>query len=262
MHKYLSILTIITVLTGLLSQASAVTYLEIHEVPAPRMGDSSKSARKGLFASKNRNRVPEWQMLLSERFAKTSEGSRKLSRSKKRADETYRIRVYKCPAVLAKSNRSNTEVVIDVGAQRVFLLVNGMIGLEAPISSARAGKHTPRGTFTVTERVRSGKISTLYDVEMPYWMRLNQTVYGVHAGYLPGYPASAGCVRLPKVAAQVIYDNTRSGTKVKIMSRWSPASVATPAVRLTEVAPQKATPAETKRGFVRKEKKGILAFMR
>lgn len=126
-------------------------------------------------------------------------------------------------SVLAQSTRSNTRLVIDISRQRAFLLVNERVGLETAISSARTGKYTPRGTFHVTERVRSGKISTLYHVAMPYWQRLNSTVYGVHAGYLPGYPASAGCVRLPSAAAQVIYDNMRSGATVTIVDSWTGA---------------------------------------
>jgi lipoprotein-anchoring transpeptidase ErfK/SrfK len=58
---------------------------------------------------------------------------------------------------------------------------------------------------------------------MPYWMRLSGTVFGVHAGHLPGYPASAGCVRLPVSAAEVIFDNTTYGTKVSIYSQWDGA---------------------------------------
>lgn len=121
-------------------------------------------------------------------------------------------------SVLARSNRSNTRVVIDVADQKAYLLVNGDIALESPVSTARPGKSTPRGTFSMGQRVRSGKISTIYGVAMPYWMRLGSSVYGVHAGYLPGYPASAGCIRLPSDAARIIYDNTRSGTKVSIYS--------------------------------------------
>jgi lipoprotein-anchoring transpeptidase ErfK/SrfK len=122
--------------------------------------------------------------------------------------------------MLGKSNRSNTKVVIDVHKQRAFLLVNGRVGMDTPISTARPGKNTPRGTHYMGERVRSGKVSTIYHVGMPFWMRLGGSLYGVHAGYLPGYPASAGCIRLPMEAAQVVYDNTRSGTVVSIQSSW------------------------------------------
>ena len=75
----------------------------------------------------------------------------------------------------------------------------------------------------MSQRVRSGKVSTIYGVEMPYWMRLSGTAYGVHAGVLPGYPASAGCIRLPSSAAKVIFDNTTYGTRVNIYSSWGGA---------------------------------------
>lgn len=123
--------------------------------------------------------------------------------------------------LLARSNASNTRVVIDIAKQRAFLLVDGRVAMEAPVSTARPGKHTPRGSFRISEKIRSGKISTIYGVGMPYWMRLSGSVYGVHAGYLPGYPASAGCVRLPSDAAQIIFDHTRHGTQVSIHSSWA-----------------------------------------
>ncbi|MEM8954215.1 MAG: L,D-transpeptidase [Verrucomicrobiota bacterium] len=129
------------------------------------------------------------------------------------------IKVYE--GVLAQSNRSNTKVVIDVSKQRAFLLVNGRVAMDSPVSTARRGKYTPRGTHYIGERVRTGKISTIYHVGMPYWMRLGNSLYGVHAGYLPGYPASAGCVRLPMEGARMIFDHTRSGTVVSIQNRWS-----------------------------------------
>ncbi len=125
--------------------------------------------------------------------------------------------------VLKQSNRKNTRVVIDIADQKSYLLVNGKIAVTSPISSARPGKYTPRGTFNISEKVRTGKISTIYGVHMPYWMRLSGSAYGVHMGHLPGYPASAGCVRLPEKAAQLIYDNTTYGTRVNIYSSWNGA---------------------------------------
>lgn len=127
------------------------------------------------------------------------------------------------PAILSQSNKSNTRLIIDIADQRGYLLVNGKVAVDTPVSTARPGKYTPRGNFTMTQRVRTGKVSTIYGVEMPYWMRLNGSVFGVHAGHLPGYPASAGCVRLPASAAEVIFDNTTYGTKVNIYSKWDGA---------------------------------------
>ncbi len=124
-------------------------------------------------------------------------------------------------AVLAKSTKYNTRVVVDIADQKAFLLVNGKIAVTTPCSTARPGKYTPRGSFKITERVRSGKISTIYNVAMPHWMRLSGSVFGLHAGYLPGYPASAGCIRLPSDMAKLIYDNTAYGTRVSVYSSWS-----------------------------------------
>jgi len=127
------------------------------------------------------------------------------------------------PMILSQSTKGNTRLVIDVADQKGYLLVDGKVAVETPVSTARPGKWTPRGSFNMTQRVRTGKVSTIYGVEMPYWMRLSGSVYGVHAGHLPGYPASAGCVRLPASAAQVIFDNTSYGTKVNIYSSWDGA---------------------------------------
>ncbi len=202
--------------------ANGVVYLEIVEVPAT----APTQEKKGFwFAGKDStNSVPA--VTLSERYALTAEGKRKAKQlaNRKSPNETHRIWVYKCTPVLNQAGPHNTEVIIDVGRQAAFLLVGGAIGLETEISTARSGKMTPRGSFKMTERVRNGKISNIYDVLMPYWMRLGDTPYGVHAGYLPGYPASAGCIRLPEVAAEIIYRYTARGTQVRIVSSWRPPS--------------------------------------
>ena len=119
-------------------------------------------------------------------------------------------------SLLAQAKSRGGNVVVNIAQQRARLYVDGQVALDTPISTARAGKRTPRGSFGVGQRVRQGKISTIYDVEMPYWMRLGQTAYGMHAGYLPGYPASAGCIRMPYQAAQKMFDATGNGTRVRI----------------------------------------------
>ncbi len=124
-------------------------------------------------------------------------------------------------SVLSRATTSNTSVVISIGSQQGYLLVDGDVAASSQVSTARTGKYTPRGTFSMTERVRSGKISNIYNVAMPFWMRLDGSPIGVHAGYIPGYPASAGCIRLPYDMAKVVYENTRSGTKVRVVDHWS-----------------------------------------
>ena len=119
--------------------------------------------------------------------------------------------------LIASSSKSQSRVVINIARQRAYVYIGDRVAVDTPVSTARSGKYTPRGTFRIGERGPQGKISTLYDVEMPYWMRLGSSVYGMHAGYLPGYPASAGCIRMPYSAAQAVYSATGPGTQVRIV---------------------------------------------
>ncbi len=120
-------------------------------------------------------------------------------------------------ALIASSSKSQSSVVINIARQRAYVYVGGKVAIDTPVSTARSGKYTPRGSFRIGERVQQGKISNLYHVEMPYWMRLGSTPFGMHAGYLPGYPASAGCIRMPYNAAAAVYRATGYGTSVKIV---------------------------------------------
>jgi lipoprotein-anchoring transpeptidase ErfK/SrfK len=60
-------------------------------------------------------------------------------------------------------------------------------------------------------------ISTIYHVAMPFYMRLSGRPFGTHAGYLPGYPASHGCIRMPKDKAALFFKNVIVGTSVRIV---------------------------------------------
>jgi lipoprotein-anchoring transpeptidase ErfK/SrfK len=69
----------------------------------------------------------------------------------------------------------------------------------------------------VTHKYRHWK-STLYeDAPMPYFMRLSCRDFGLHAGVLPGYPASHGCIRLPEAKAAAFFAKVDVGTLVEIV---------------------------------------------
>lgn len=122
--------------------------------------------------------------------------------------------------LLQSAQGGEKKVVVDVAKQRAYLIVNNQIAIDTAVSTARGGKHTPRGEFKITERVQTGKKSTIYGCDMPYWQRLGDSAIGLHIGDLPGYPASAGCVRLPYSIAPVLFANTSSGVTVEIVDHW------------------------------------------
>lgn len=112
-------------------------------------------------------------------------------------------------------------IVVDISKQRAYLLIDGQIAIDTAVSTARSGKYTPRGEFKITERVKTGKTSTIYGCSLPYWQRLDQSPVGMHVGDLPGYPASAGCIRLPHSVAPILFENTASGVTVQIVDSWA-----------------------------------------
>ena len=138
-----------------------------------------------------------------------------------------------------------TSVEIDLEEQTAYLLQNGRPILASPISSGRYGHLTRSGSFKILEKERThyssmyGKIVDVAgnaivadaDADMPvprggkfipapmhYFMRF-AGADGMHAGYLPGYPASHGCVRMPQQYAIAFFNSVSVGTPVTVFGR-------------------------------------------
>lgn len=152
--------------------------------------------------------------------------------------------------VLARATPENISVVVTVSSQRVHLKVGEEIAIDAPVSTGRRTEWTPRGGFVIVQKTANHR-STLYGsfvstegrtvksnansrtdappegasfvgAPMKWFMRLGShvqdyTTFGMHAGKLPGYPASHGCVRLPEKVAKLIFEKTKIGTPVMIL---------------------------------------------
>ncbi|GAB4241808.1 MAG: hypothetical protein OHK005_05180 [Candidatus Methylacidiphilales bacterium] len=127
--------------------------------------------------------------------------------------EIVQLLLGKDPSPAAQVRR----IEISLSRQRATLWENGEPLLGSPISSGKKGFATPKGRFVVTNKYRDWK-STLYeDAPMPYFMRLSCLDFGLHAGKIPGYPASHGCVRLPQAQAKGFFEKTDIGTLVEII---------------------------------------------
>jgi hypothetical protein len=136
-------------------------------------------------------------------------------------------------------------VEIDLSQQTAYLIRGRRIVMQSPVSSGRYGHLTETGSFKVIEKERNhsssiyGKIVdangrtvvTDADVDMkvppgcrfvpapmPWFMRFHGAD-GMHAGYLPGYPASHGCVRMPDQLAIAFYNAVDVGTPVTVFGR-------------------------------------------
>ena len=120
--------------------------------------------------------------------------------------------------LLGKSPRPEDQrmrINISIGSQRAVLYKDGQVALVTPVSTGRPGFPTPTGQFVVTDKDRMHR-STLYPAYMPYFLRMSCRDFGLHAGELPGYPASHGCIRLPWGSAQRLFREVDIGTLVTI----------------------------------------------
>lgn len=133
------------------------------------------------------------------------------------------VQAYQAARVLLKEPNSHQfEIVIDLKKQTLTAKANGVEILSAPTSTGTASHPTPTGRFIITEKYGKKKISTLYNANMPFFMRLNMSAVGIHAGELPGYPASKGCIRLPYAKAAELSRLVPRGTTVIIQRGTQP----------------------------------------
>jgi ankyrin repeat protein len=106
-------------------------------------------------------------------------------------------------------------VEISLALQRVALVKNGVPIYRTQCSTGRQGYATKTGDFVITNKERNHR-SSIYHVEMPYFMRLSCLDFGMHAGIVPNYPASHGCIRLPEEAARKFFSEIPIGTLVTV----------------------------------------------
>jgi lipoprotein-anchoring transpeptidase ErfK/SrfK len=123
--------------------------------------------------------------------------------------------------------------------QKAYFYKSGVLVGVSKISSGKEDKGTPAGIYKITQKSKDHKSSiygvikdkttgiadnrkdtplpgqAFYPAPMPNFMRFNDAI-GLHTGYLPGYPASAGCVRMPHHMSEKFFDNVQVGTPVII----------------------------------------------
>ena len=107
-------------------------------------------------------------------------------------------------------------VLVSLTEQVARVYRNGIeIGISS-VSSGRAGHATPTGVFTILQKARVHHSSTYDEASMPYTERLTWDGVALHAGGVPGYPSSHGCVHLPLAFAELLFGVTQVGTTVVI----------------------------------------------
>lgn len=107
-------------------------------------------------------------------------------------------------------------VVISLATQRAYAYRNGVpIGVST-VSTGAPGHETPTGIFLILQKAVKHKSNKYSAAPMPFMQRLTWDGIAMHAGRLPGYPASHGCIRLPLAFAKLLFGVTKLGLTVVI----------------------------------------------
>ena len=151
---------------------------------------------------------------------------------------------YRQPDLIAQADAQNSAVEISLTEQRGLLLVHGAVAMDSAVATGKSSHPTPKGAYKILEK-KKAHASNLYGrivspdgatvvsdadargdavpeggrfvgASMPYWMRMTPTGVGMHVGYVPGRPASHGCIRLKKDVATELFGILEVGSPVTV----------------------------------------------
>ncbi|HET7806704.1 MAG TPA: L,D-transpeptidase [Pseudolabrys sp.] len=107
-------------------------------------------------------------------------------------------------------------LIISIADQRISLYDDGALIARSAVSTGVKGHPTPVGVFSVISKSKWHRSNIYSGAPMPYMQRITWSGIALHAGDLPGYPASHGCIRLTHDFAVRLWHLTRRGTRVII----------------------------------------------
>jgi L,D-transpeptidase catalytic domain len=105
-------------------------------------------------------------------------------------------------------------LAVSIGSQKVTVYDNGTPIASSSVSTGMSGHPTPTGIFSVIQKQRWHHSNIYSGAPMPYMQRITWSGVALHAGVVPGYPASHGCIRLPAGFAVRLWGITRLGARV------------------------------------------------
>jgi hypothetical protein len=103
---------------------------------------------------------------------------------------------------------SGVIITISLKSQQMHVFRDGAFWRSSPVSTGKRGKETPPGVFAILQKKRFHRSNLYSNAPMPFMQRLTWDGIAIHAGRLPGYPASHGCIRLPTDFASELFKIT------------------------------------------------------
>ena len=113
--------------------------------------------------------------------------------------------------------QSGVVITVSLPSQKMHVFRDGVLWRSSPVSTGKRGKRTPTGVFAVLQKKRFHRSNLYSNAPMPWMQRLTWGGIAIHAGRLPGYPASHGCIRIPAAFAAELFKITGPTTTAVIV---------------------------------------------
>ena len=161
-----------------------------------------------------------------------------------RRQKARRRQAKKTEAPAKETVKPRGPLIIAISIEKQNLKIydaNGFFA-ETPISTGMKGHPTPMGVFSVIQKHKFHHSNIYSGAPMPYMQRITWSGVAMHAGVLPGYPASHGCIRMPMSFAVKMWNWTKMGARVVVTpGAMRPASFSHPVLAAQKVVPQPVT---------------------
>jgi hypothetical protein len=152
-----------------------------------------------------------------------------------------RRQVKKIEAPEKETSKPQGPLIIAISIEKQKLRIYDANGFyaETPISTGMKGHPTPMGVFSIIQKHKFHHSNIYSGAPMPYMQRITWSGVAMHAGVLPGYPASHGCIRMPMAFAMKMWNWTKMGARVIVTpGEMTPANFSHPLLVAQKVVPQ------------------------
>lgn len=128
------------------------------------------------------------------------------------------------PPTLDQALRTGVAIVISKRSQHMYVFKDGALWGSTRVSTGRRGHATPAGVFPILQKKVHHRSNLYSNAPMPWMQRLTWSGIALHAGHLPGYPASHGCIRMPTKFARSLYKLTGFASTAVLITNEALAS--------------------------------------
>ncbi|MFM5949211.1 MAG: L,D-transpeptidase family protein [Novosphingobium sp.] len=114
--------------------------------------------------------------------------------------------------------QSGVLIVVSKSSRQMFVFKDGALWATSPVSTGMRGRGTPSGVFPILQKRKFHRSNIYSNAPMPYMQRLTWSGIAIHAGNVPAYNASHGCIRVPHGFARALFNLTKAETTTVVVT--------------------------------------------